>query len=143
MADDDTPLSDDALLATLAALERELLDPATRADRGRVDALLDDAFVEVGRSGARYSKADLLARLPAQSVHPQTRADGFALRRLGPDAALLTWRSAWTLPDGALERHTLRASVWQRSPEGWRLAYHQGTAAEATWGPVDPAAPGG
>jgi len=133
MAGDDAMPDDDALLAALSALERELQRPATRADRGRLDALLHDEFAEVGRSGARYSKADVLDRLPQEAAAVDLRADGFALRRLGPDAALLTWRSAQALPDGALERHALRASVWLRTGQGWRLLHHQGTAAAAPW----------
>lgn len=133
MADDDAMPDDDALLATLSALERELQRPATRADRARLDALLHDEFAEVGRSGARYSKADVLARLPQENAAIDLRTDGFALRRLAPGAALLAYRSAQALPDGALERHTLRTSIWLRTGQGWRLLHHQGTAADVPW----------
>jgi hypothetical protein len=86
-------------------------------------------FWEVGASGRRYSRDFILRNLGA---HPPCDADSagwqssdFALRRLGPDTFLLTY----TLLQ--VERLTRRATIWQRSSEGWRILYHQGTVVSA------------
>lgn len=64
-----------------------------------------------------------------QRIQPplQLVADGFALARLGPDSALLTYRSASVAEDGTAGRHTLRSSVWLRTALGWQMRFHQGT----------------
>jgi len=121
---------DDELCRLLAQLEIELLRPSVRVDTSRLDALLHPEFVELGRSGRRYLKADILARPPSEAGSAHLRADGFALRLLAPEVALLTYRSAQVRPDGKLGRFTVRSSIWQRTQDGWRLGFHQGTPTE-------------
>ncbi|WP_141289911.1 nuclear transport factor 2 family protein, partial [Ideonella azotifigens] len=104
-----------SLLGQLQALEVELHQPVVRGDAARLDALLHAEFQEFGRSGAAYTKADVLLRLPSAAQHPRVVASNFLVRPLAPDVALLTYRSAHALPDGTLHRHTLRSSIWQRS----------------------------
>jgi hypothetical protein len=82
-------------------------------------------YWEVGASGRRYSRGFIL-RMLAQQPPVDAGSLGWrryddALRRLGPDTYLFTY----TLRQG--ERITRRATIWQRSPEGWRILYHQGT----------------
>jgi hypothetical protein len=125
---------DTDLLATLRALEVELHRPAARSDARRLDALLHAEFREYGRSGRSYSRADIFAHLLAAPSHATVVADRFTLRQLAPDVALLTYRSAHRGDDGALERHTLRASIWQRGRDGWQMSFHQGTPT----GPFEP-----
>lgn len=125
----------DRLLETVIALERALHQQAVRLDRRRVDALLHPAFVEFGRSGRRWERAAMLELLgestsPAAEIH----AEAFQAERLAAEVVLLTYRSAHRRPDGRLEQHALRSSVWVRTPTGWRLRLHQGT-------PTDPFEP--
>lgn len=124
----------DDVLAELVSLERALLDPTTRYDAGWLDAVLDDAMVEFGKSGRIYDKPAITAALSAEKRQP---APAFRLTRpvltmLGPDAALLTYRL------DPLQGHgdtgavpSLRSSVWRRSQKGWQLLFHQGTAAKS------------
>jgi hypothetical protein len=44
--------------------------------------------------------------------------------RLGPDAALLTYRIHLHRDPPV---HTLRSSLWQRSNGAWRMVFHQAT----------------
>jgi hypothetical protein len=82
-------------------------------------------FWEVGASGRRYSRAfilehaDRFSGVNAASVG--WKDYGHALRRLGPDTYLLTYRLRQT------DRLTHRATIWQKSSDGWRILYHQGT----------------
>jgi hypothetical protein len=128
---------EDDLLDALRRLEVELHHPGARLDDARLQALLHADFHEVGRSGRAYDRPTILRFLAEEgrSVEgpPHVVPDQFAVRTLGPAAALLTYRAAHRLPDGSLTRHTLRSSVWVREGEGWQMLYHQGTAAELPW----------
>lgn len=132
--------SDDHLLQHLQALEVRLHDPQVRADAGQLQALLHEDFLEFGRSGGVHDRAatvdSLAAALPAGPPARLVSA-GFALARLGPDSALLTYRSASVAEDGTADRHTLRSSVWLRTGQGWQMRFHQGTPTQ----PFDLAAP--
>ncbi len=121
---------DASLLSQLQALEVELHQPVARGDAARLDALLHDDFHEFGRSGTAYAKSDILTHLLAAAQHAHVVADNFLVRPLAADVALLTYRSAHALPDGTLQRHTLRSSIWQRSDAGWQMSFHQGTPTE-------------
>ena len=126
-----------SLLNELQALEVELHHPGVRCSRARLEELLHPEFHEVGRSGRAYDRPTILRFLAEQGRSaegpPDVVPDRFAVTRLGPDAALLTYRAAHRQPDGSLARHTLRSSVWKRVGAAWQLLYHQGTAAETPW----------
>ena len=118
-------LMTDALLSELQALERELHGPA-RGDRARLDDLLHLDFVEVGRSGRRYARADVLEAI-APSARGRIVADQFEARELQVGVVLLTYRSADVRDDDTREREAWRTSVWQSVEGRWRIRFHQGT----------------
>ncbi len=132
----------DALLRVLRERELALLDPAVRRDRRRLEALLADDFLEFGRSGGVHDKAGVVAALTAADAEDPAGAlvtREFAARRLGPDLALLTYRSIRAPGGEALRsdapstlsaQHTLRSSIWRRESGQWRLVFHQGTPAD-------------
>jgi len=120
-----------ALLHTLRLLEVELQQSGARVDRARVEALLHADFVEFGYSGRRYSRAEMLDRLSPEALPADIHSQDFALRLLAPGIALLTYRSFHQAPDGQAHRHSLRASIWQCTDDGWQLCFHQGTPATA------------
>lgn len=86
---------------------------------------MDAAYWEVGASGRRYSRAFiqrmLVERPPVEAEAAGWRCSEFGLRRLGAETYLLTY----TLEQG--ERITRRATIWEKTPQGWRVVYHQGT----------------
>jgi len=118
------------LLERLRDLETELHRSETRQNSGRMDSLLHPDFVEVARSGRRYSRSEVLAEFAGGQVLDPIHAQDFALDELAPGIALLTYRSAHTGPAGDLFRHTLRSSLWMKTPSGWRIRFHQGTPTE-------------
>ncbi|MGO4809630.1 DUF4440 domain-containing protein [Cupriavidus sp. 2MCAB6] len=122
---------DKALLPVLQQLETELHQPAAGGDRDRLDVLLHDSFLEIGRSGGIHTKAETLSELPPEAASGTIWAQDFSLRQLAPDVAMLNYRSACRRPDGRLERHTLRTSIWKLTDKGWQMFFHQGT-------PTDP-----
>jgi hypothetical protein len=124
------PPVDPMLLETLRGLECELHAPKTRSDRHRLVALLHLQFREIGRSGAFYTRDDILDKLPAETAAVRVHAQNFAVSELSPELALLTYSSFHICEDGTHTRHTHRSAIWQHGPDGWQMRFHQGTPTE-------------
>jgi hypothetical protein len=121
------------LSATIQALEVELHHPGVRCDAARLEQLLHPDFHEVGRSGREYDRATVIRFLAEEGGPTSVVSSDFRLCELAADIVLLTYRSAHGLPDGKLQTHTLRSSVWVRHGTSWQLRYHQGTPAANPW----------
>jgi hypothetical protein len=119
------------LLETLTALEISLHDPKIRSDAVQLGALLHLEFKEFGRSGAVYTRTEIVSRLSGFEAQPKIHAQDFAVDELSSELALLTYRSAHIDETGALHRHTNRSSLWQLTELGWQMRFHQGTPTEA------------
>jgi hypothetical protein len=82
-------------------------------------------YWEVGASGRRYSRAFILDQAEkiasANAENAGWRSSEFGLRKLGSGTFLLTY----TLDQNG--RLTRRATIWQKSADGWQILYHQGT----------------
>jgi hypothetical protein len=115
------------LLQGLRTLETELHKDETRRNRKRMEALLHPDFVEFGRSGTRYTRADVLEEFGPDSILPVIHSQSFDLIVLAEGVALLTYLSAHIDSSGNPYRHTLRSSVWLRTEVGWQMRFHQGT----------------
>jgi ribonuclease HI len=102
-------------------LERSLLTDEVRSDPAAVAALLHPDWREIGASGRRWTRAEMLAEI---GPIPETSLDVQDISRLGPDTILLVWRS---LTGGS---SALRSSLWLRGPGGWQQVFHQGTPEE-------------
>ena len=116
--------SDDDLAGALLRSEERLLDPSFRAS-SEVAAWLDPEFVEIGRSGRIYDRAETLAALAAESTtrpSPERAIRDFTVSRLSPSFARVTYRIE------TREGDSVRASIWRRTATGaWQLVFHQGT----------------
>ncbi|MCH0562265.1 MULTISPECIES: DUF4440 domain-containing protein [unclassified Streptomyces] len=107
--------------------EMQLMDPRVRSSRELAGRLLDPGFVEVGRSGRRWTYETTLARL---ADAPGSAPDGPRYEpscmtgvRLAPGVVHLTFETRL----GAVR--TRRSSIWRRR-EGaadWRMYYHHAT----------------
>jgi hypothetical protein len=93
-------------------------------------------YWEVGASGRRYSREFILESLadspPVDATTARWRASGHGLRQLSPDTYLLTY----SLRQG--ERLTRRSTIWQNTPTGWIILFHQGTIVSADEDDVAP-----
>ncbi len=113
----DFPL-DEPVEAEVVRLERSLLTDAVRADAASVAALLHPEWEEIGASGRRWSRDELLAEvapLPAP-----VELELLAAHEVSPEALLIVWRSVGDEP-------ALRSSLWVREGGRWRQRFHQGT----------------
>ena len=115
----------EVILAELARREPIFHRPefgTTRADFERMTA---EDFWETGASGRRYSRQAVLDGLEERfSVRHEDvwETRDFHCRRLSKDTYLLTYT---LLQDH--QRLTRRATLWQMTPDGWKILYHQGT----------------
>ena len=114
-----------SLAEDLRALEEALLRPAARYSVTELERLLTEDFREFGASGTIYDRAAIIDLLTQESRTTFTPIEisEFATRKLGEDAALVTYRSK----RGDAVR--LRSSVWRRENGSWRMMFHQGTPA--------------
>jgi hypothetical protein len=119
----DPALSD--ILAELSRCEPIFHRPELGTSRADFEKMTVNDFWEVGASGRRYSRAYVLDELEKRHAVPHAdvwKATGFHCRRLADDIYLLTYT---LLQNG--ERQTRRSTIWQRTSEGWKIVYHQGT----------------
>jgi hypothetical protein len=115
------------LVAHLGRLEEDFLRPEVRRSRAALEELLAPDFTEVGASGRTWDRATIVAAL-ADEEPATVRIENFAVRLLGPDVALATYRSVREHPAGRRPSIALRSSIWRREDDGpWRLTHHQGT----------------
>ncbi|MGA7207052.1 MAG: nuclear transport factor 2 family protein, partial [Specibacter sp.] len=110
----------DDSLAVVVELERELLDPAVRADPLRAGELLHPDFEEIGASGRRWSRQEILAMFSDEEA-ASTSLEVLTLNRLDAATTLLTYRSAGSAGSA------LRSSIWQLENGRWQVRFHQGT----------------
>lgn len=78
-------------------------------------------------TGRSYTRTEVLSEFSGGAPTHAVWAQDFAVDELAPDLALLTYRSAHVAADGRLEAHAQRSSIWQLTPEGWLMRFHQGT----------------
>src|SRR5689334_10030253 len=82
-------------------------------------------FWEVGASGKVYQRDFVLQELRRRTESPRPdvwKTSGFQCRALGPQTYLVTYL---LVQDGV--RRTRRATIWERTSDGWKIVYHQGT----------------
>lgn len=115
------------LLEELRGLETELHQNETRHNRQRMEALLHPEFLEFGRSGRGYTRAEVLEEFGPNNQLSAVHSGRFGLILLAEHVALLTYISAHKDAKGDLYRYSLRSSIWVRTQMGWQVRFHQGT----------------
>ncbi len=114
-------LDADALIAAAWAAEEMLLHPAVRAHAGELERFLDPDFVEIGQSGRRWTRDEIIAALRAEpGADPSPVIAERDARVLGPTTVLLTYLLRFE------DRVSRRSSLWRCDPAP-RCLFHQGT----------------
>jgi hypothetical protein len=115
----------EGVLAELSRREPIFHRPEFGTSRADFERMTAEDYWETGASGRRYSRQSVLDGL--EERFSVTHADvwetsGFHCRRLSEDTYLLTYT---LLQDH--QRLTRRTTIWRKTPDGWKIAYHQGT----------------
>ena len=111
----------------LVELEELLFQSDVRSSSSELAQLISDDFIEIGASGLRFGKANVLERLPTE-VAPEITASNYELRMFGLDCAQLLYKAKMSKIDHPSPIYSHRCSIWRRSASGqWQMIYHQGT----------------
>ncbi|WP_197072068.1 DUF4440 domain-containing protein [Microbacterium oxydans] len=104
--------------------EEALLSPGVRGSETRLRELLAPDFSEIGQSGRRWDRAEVVAALVDDiEADAEVRISERGARVISLDTVLLTYR----LQFGG--RTSLRSSLWRRTGESVQCFFHQGTPA--------------
>lgn len=98
-----------------SVLEHRLLDPFVRRDRAALEALLHPDFEELGASGRRWTRTELIDALVADEGYQVPDVRGLRSIVAGADAALVVYETPGVS----------RSSLWLRVDGRWRLRRHQ------------------
>ncbi|ODT41937.1 MAG: hypothetical protein BGO45_13810 [Microbacterium sp. 71-36] len=114
------PRDVEALIAATWDAEERLLTPAVRGDATRLRELLAEDFVEIGQSGRRWTRDEIVAALASAPGRGDVEISEREARQLAPGLLLLHYRLRF---EG---RDSRRTSIWRGDPEP-RCVFHQGT----------------
>jgi uncharacterized protein YhfF/GNAT superfamily N-acetyltransferase len=112
----------------LHALELALARRDEAAIPGGYEAVLAPDFAEIGASGRRWTRAEILEVLHADPPDPSISIEAFAVADLDPGVVLATYDTRGIAPDGT-EHRSRRSSIWLRGDDRWQLRFNQGTGA--------------
>ena len=119
------------LQSLIVHYERQLHCQATRSKKTIIDPLLHRDFFEIGRSGMRYDKQQVIDALISETVEQQIQADNFELSVVDEKSVLLTYMS-YKADENNIVSKTWRTSLWIKhadnpNPDAWHMRFHQGT----------------
>ncbi len=111
--------------AGIKAAELDLMSSSTRHNSSRVRTLLHENFVEIGRSGRRWTRVEIVAALAEEDDRPPPDVDEWTFVNLSSQLVLVTYRIRGA---GGVSRH---ASIWDVRTEPPQIRFHQGTVVAA------------
>lgn len=103
--------------------EKELLDNAKRLSFDDLDRLIHEEFLEFGKSGGTFRKADLMTEGGAGTIEVEVL--GFDVRPLSEDTVQAIYQSRNQVTGEVANR----CSIWKKEKAGWQMIFHQGTKA--------------
>lgn len=109
------------LKVLLENLERELASAEVRSDASRMSTLLSDDFEEVGTSGRRYFRQDVLDSVGHLNDALYELSD-FSFLELARTSVLVKYKA---LLNG---QPTRRSSIWICRDGAWQMCYHQSSS---------------
>ena len=110
-------------------LEESLFSADIRTSKSHLEQLITDDFIEVGSSGIRFGKSEVLDRLPTENA-PEISATDYEIRQLASDTVMLLYKSILVKHEEAEPIYSHRCSIWQKVNYQWQMTYHQGTKCE-------------
>lgn len=107
-------------------LELSLLKPEIRSSKEALDKLLADDFIEFGTSGNKYTKADILERLPNTLQKVEYMMSDFSVEMTSEDVVIAIFKTERTI-DGKDRVVSQRKSHWRKTDSGWQMFLHEAT----------------
>lgn len=109
----------------LQTLEESLWREESRFDRAYLETVIADDFFEFGRSGRVYAREEIIS-MPNGPINAVLPLADFRIRLLDENVAQVTYNGAVIGANGIVFK-SRRSSIWSRTPDGWRMRFHQGT----------------
>ena len=109
----------------IKALELELLQPEVRKSKDRLNELIADDFVEIGTSGKRFNKQDVISKLVEQEKRLFT-IQNFNTIEISPDTILATYEVQIEILNTSLTIDSFRTSIWKNKNGRCQIVFHQG-----------------
>lgn len=112
-------------------LEMSLLKPEVRSSKEALDKLLADDFIEFGTSGNKYTKVDILERLPSNTNKVVYIVSDFSVEIPSENLAITTFKTERTMDDQD-KVISQRSSHWRKTDIGWQMFFHEATPINTT-----------
>lgn len=111
-------------------LEHDLAAAEVKQDRDFFQNSLAENFIYVAHNGLVFTKQQIVGSLRYIDVQ-RYEIQNMKVRQLGPDAALATYdlNIRGDIAGEHLPGKQYASSVWVKTPEGWKLIFHQSTPA--------------
>ncbi|MBM7578764.1 nuclear transport factor 2 family protein [Jeotgalibacillus terrae] len=106
--------------------EKELLDNTKRLSLEDLDRLIHDEFIEFGKSGGRFMKADLMTEGGAGTIDVEIL--DYDIRLLSEDTVQALFQTCYQVTGEVANR----CSIWKKEKAGWQMIFHQGTVAASS-----------
>ncbi len=108
----------------LKELEQSLWIAKTRFDKKYMEKILASDFFEFGRSGKTYTRAQTLSTA-TEKINAKIPLKDFKVHQITNNVFLVTYISEVHYKELEVAN---RSSIWLKTPTGWQLKFHQGTA---------------
>ena len=106
--------------------EIRLTSPAVRKNPVELDKLIDDEYVEIGKSGRIWTKKAVIDALRVEQDIKINITD-FSFRLISNNIALVTYTAYHNPSSDNPGIKSLRSSIWKLSGSLWKIIFHQGT----------------
>lgn len=101
--------------------EIALMLSSVRKDRGHLERVLASDFVEIGRSGHRWTLDETLRALTTEDSHESPHVSEWLFNEIKPGLVLVTYLARTS------NRESRHSSLWDVTSEQPTLRFHQGT----------------
>ena len=112
---------------TLLALELALARRDADAIPGGYEAVLDDAFLEIGSSGRVWTREAMLDALASAPLDDGISIEEFEVLEVREDVLLALYITVGVRPSDGATVSSRRSSLWVRDGRAFRLRFHQAT----------------
>jgi hypothetical protein len=107
-------------------LEEELLTRAARKNAERLNELIADEFIEIGKSGKRYTKQELIDTLRNEEFTKSEITD-YKITFITDAIVFIVYTENHYNKAKNKVQSTIRSSIWKSYSGKWKMVFHQGT----------------
>jgi len=113
----------------LIAKEKELLLPKTRHSPIKLKELISKDFIEIGSSGRKFGRKEVLKELPREQNFRAEISD-IEFRMINAGVAQLIYTAKIYHENNEQFSYSRRNSIWKIESDTWKMVFHQGTKME-------------